>query len=365
MKKILLSAIGLFIILTSKAQISLTLANIASQGDVVIDANVNLQGPTPAGGANQTYNLLNSTATGGDDTTYYVNPASTPFASTIDSSNLVSISGGGYVFYEKDASGLYLRGTVFTTAGLPIRLPFAFAPLRFKKRIPVLKFPATIGMNLIEKTSSQLTFRYDTTIAIGPIRAVVDSVRIIADIVDTSKIDGFGEAQFTGGNFNCLRNIQILILTFKAEIRSSIFGGPPVWNPFPIDVDPVYTQQLLLWANESKAPIVTLAYNPNGSLLRTSIQKNFLTSNRPLMSTKAEFEYTPYPNPVVDILNLRSEKSLKTLRLFSTNGKLVREFSLDAGQTNIEIGQLGNGIYWAEAVSHLGLISRKKLIINK
>ena len=365
MKKILFSALGLLLMQLSFGQAILNIADIASDGDVVVNASSDLQNMIPQPGNAQTYNFLGVQPVGVPDTSFYLNPASTPFGAAMSGSNLVSKTGNAFTYFEKSAAGLYLTGSVFNTAGLTFYLPFEAAPLRFNQKMPVFTFPATLGMNLKAQTSTRFTFRFDTVVTVGIFQATVDSVRITGLVSDTSLIDGYGQAQFLAGNFDCLRNVQSLRIKFSAEVRASIFGSAKTWTSYPLTIPDFYSKQIMLWTNGKKAPLVTITFDEAGSLVSSSIQKMLITQNKPLSGSAQGFEFTPYPNPAADVLLFNSQKNLKSLRIFTLEGKKISDVNLTLAQKTVQLEKISNGIYWIEAETHEGFIARKKLIINK
>jgi len=365
MKYFLLFALAIFSLQVSFAQITLTVNDLASPGDVVIDNTFSGLIETPATGSAQTYNLQGIAAVGSADTINFLNAASTPFADSIPGSNLVSKSGDAYSYYQKDATGFYISGLVFPTSSFPINLNFDYAPLNFAQKMPILSFPATFGMNQIAQTTTKFEFPFDTVVTVGVFQATITKVRINGIIKDTSKINGYGTVQLPGGSFSCLRNIQTLKISFTTEVFASFFGLPPRWINFPVAIPIITVQQVFLWANGKKSPIVSMVLDTDGNVVSASAQKVFLTSTRSLLSAAPEFEFTAYPNPASDILNLNTEKRLKTVKIFSLEGKKISDFNLASAQKTIQLETMSNGIYWVEAENQEGLIARKKLIINK
>jgi hypothetical protein len=221
-----------------------------------------------------------------------------------------------------------------------------------------------MGMNLKAAATTRFTFRYDTVVPIGPIQANVDSVRIIGNITDTSIIDGFGTAQFQGGNFECLRNIQTLKIVFSAQVRASLFGTP-TWLPFPTTLPDFYSQQLLLWTNDYKAPLLTISYDENGDFIGSKAQLPLVSRARTLVSSIPDFDFTPYPNPATNSFSIQSEKILKKVKLFSPTGKEIFEITPSSPGETIKTSKLPRGIYIVQTESKDGSTSRKKLIINQ
>jgi hypothetical protein len=254
---------------------------------------------------------------------------------------------------------------VIPTAGFPINLNFENAALNFVEKMPILSFPATMGMNQIAQTTTRFEFPFDTVVSINGLSATITKVRINGIIKDTSKIDGFGTIQLPGGSFDCLRNIQTLKLSFTTEVFAKILIFPASWVSFPVPIPDITVKQVLMWANGKKTPVATIALDSNENVLSSTVQKVFLTANRPLLSAQPEFEFIPFPNPASEIINFSTEKSLKYLKIFSLEGKKIHEISIQPGMMEIKVDKISKGIYWIEAESLDGLKARKKLIINK
>ncbi len=76
----------------------------------------------------------------------------------------------------------------------------------------------------------------------------------------------------------------------------------------------------------------------------------------------AEFgnlEFSIYPNPVKDVLTVNSQESIDFLKIYSTNGKLLKE----ATESSINVSELASGLYFV-MVSIDGSTDTKKFIKN-
>ena len=66
-------------------------------------------------------------------------------------------------------------------------------------------------------------------------------------------------------------------------------------------------------------------------------------------------DFTLTPNPTQDILNVKTENQIETIKIFSLQGELLKETS----NTNIDVSHLSSGLYFIQ-VSVLGKTSTKK-----
>lgn len=360
MRFLLLSAVALFWGATLHAQISLVSSDLASPGDVVNNRFVTFSNPLPTGGANQTYNFQLTDTEAQEDTTYYLSAASTPFASAMAGANLASLNGGSYTYFEKDATGFYLRGVVFPIPPLPINISVQEAPLRFNPRIPILTFPATMGMNHRTQSTARFEFNYDTTITLGFLTFNVSKVALVATIRDTSIIDGFGSGNFNIGELPCLRNIHSTRTSFKVQMYGSAFG-PPSWIDVPAAILPpiedFYSTEMMIWTKERKAPVVTFGIDQDGNLSYTDMQRDvLLTSNHFLKAPLKQLHI--FPNPSAGRFQIAAEESLFDLKIMDSNGRMVFEKSMITPGEQVVAEKLPAGLYW---ISAFGEDGRSKL----
>jgi hypothetical protein len=303
---------------------------------------------------------------GVEDTTYFISPASTPYAAAMASSNLASRSGDTYTYFEKDASGFYLRGIVFPLPALPISLPFQAAPLRLNNRIPILTFPATNGMDLKSQATARFEFDFDTTIGIF----IISKVAIVLTLRDTSIIDGYGTGTFNSEVIPCLRNIHSTRSSFKIQMFATFNSLlPPFWTDVPTAILPPFPDQvssdILVWAKNKKGPVATFNLNEEGNLSGASIQSPLLVTGLNSFVSSPTFEWNPYPNPAKNLVSWNESDPIKNLKIFSADGRIIANIYIENNQNGINLGEIQNGLYWIEATNSKGNLSRKKLIINR
>lgn len=359
-------SIGLFFVFlgTGICQITLNQADIASPGDIIQNISPPFDGDLPPAGANQTYNFMVDSI-GTSDTTYFVSPSSTPYGAQMSGANLASSSFGAYSYYEKDATGFYLRGMVLDFPPVVPNQPFSLIPLRFNPRIALLTFPTTVGMNLKTQSTARFRFRYDTVLTVLGQQATVDSVEIVFTVRDTSTIEGYGTAEFPSGNLPTLRNRNAQNLSFSIRVRAKVGILPAFWTAFPVPNLPTFTTvNYLFWANGKKAPVAQLDVDSLGFVIGASFQSELLSLNTGLEELKNAQDFQPFPNPVREWVNIGTASKERNVEIFSAEGKLIKEFLVPAGAKTINVAPLTPGLYWLEWAGTDRQKIRKKLMVK-
>jgi hypothetical protein len=367
--RVLILAALFFLSFAAMAQITLTVSDLAGAGDMVITSSVPFTGATPATGPSQTYDFSGLQPGLFNDTTLYVAAAGTPYAADMPGANLCQIGLGSYTYFVRNNNGFNLKGFVFELPAdssfiqLPSQLIFAFSP-----QIPIMTFPATLGMNLnTSSTSSRVEIPFDTTIN----GVQITKIGIKLNILDTSKIDGWGTATFPGGEFPVLRNYHAMNLSTNLEVYTILIGNIGVWVPMPANLIPAgagsllggNTKDVMLWANGRKQPLVTMSMDTLGMVTNADFQSDLLvTSNRSLVSEQASFSY--YPNPAASVLNLQLQKDVREIRMLDFSGRVVKSFSGLGAGSQVQISDVNNGVYLLEAIGISGEIQRKRLVIR-
>ncbi|MFM6983173.1 MAG: T9SS type A sorting domain-containing protein [Chitinophagaceae bacterium] len=70
------------------------------------------------------------------------------------------------------------------------------------------------------------------------------------------------------------------------------------------------------------------------------------------------------PNPFSDFIELTAEVPLNMVKIYSVNGKLLKQLSIDTNTTSIAVGDLSSGFYIAECTTQDGRVKRIKLQKN-
>jgi len=76
------------------------------------------------------------------------------------------------------------------------------------------------------------------------------------------------------------------------------------------------------------------------------------------VSTKNQIQV--YPNPVKDVLNIKSESAIQQVEIFSVDGKKLKE----TNQNRIDVSQLPKGVYFIKTMNDKGNVETQKFIKN-
>ena len=70
-------------------------------------------------------------------------------------------------------------------------------------------------------------------------------------------------------------------------------------------------------------------------------------------------EIVLYPNPVVNTLNIKAQGMLKAVRIYSSNGSLIRTIENVSVYNSFDLSDLNQGIYFVEISTNKGSLLRK------
>jgi len=373
MKLRALLLIGLtFLLQKGFSQITLTVNDIANVGDQIITSSIPYTGESPAVGAGQNYDLTQVPPGFLDDTTNYIAAAGTPYASQMQGANICQVSAGSYTYFVRNSGGFYLKGFVFAFppgGGLPLPSEFVFS---FSPQIPIMTFPATMGMNLnTDATSSRVEIPFDTIVTVNGVQLQVQNIGIKLNIKDTSAIDGWGTASFPGGDYLVLRNLHSMDLSSILEMQIVLPFVGPTWIPLPDNLLPAgagdflggNTKDVMLWTNGRKQPLVTMSLDTLGLVSSAKVQADLLVvSNRSFVSEIPAFEF--YPNPANSSLTFTLPADTRKIRIHDVSGRLLQVFQNFGTVANLSVESLPEGVHIAEIETSSGQLSRKRIVIK-
>ena len=378
MKNLLLTTALFVIIFSGFAQpvpIVLTVNDVANSGDFVVNTNIPFAGDAPSTGTNQTYDFSAAGYSPLKDTTFYIPAAGTPFASSMSGANICQRGPGSYTYFVRNSTGFYLKGFVFdiptdsSFIELPGELVFAFTP-----QIPIMTFPATMGMNLTtSSTSSRVEIPFDTVITVSGVPLNIKKIGVSLSVKDTSKIDGWGTATFPaqGSSFNVLRNTHRMALQTTLELYVLLFGNFGQWIPMPASLIPAglgdflggNINDVMLWTNGRKQPLVTMSLDTNGLINSAEFQSDLLVEpTSTLVSVKPSFAF--YPNPASEIVQFQLPSNTLRILIRDVTGKVVKEQEISDTYSSLRTSDLINGVYNLEVLLSSGNPLRKKLVVR-
>lgn len=157
---------------------------------------------------------------------------------------------------------------------------------------------------------------------------------------------------------------------FKTEYITSFYGDlsseyaeTSTDNPGPILME---GNDIYLTASFQGDPLYVLdgivrnnSGNNNTDILFSKINLENVLS---IPNFQTSLRLSTYPNPVESELNFSSENQISSIQIYSTSGKLVKEYSYLTNESSINLSDLQQGIYFGKFTSKDQIISTKKII---
>ncbi|WP_449399732.1 T9SS type A sorting domain-containing protein [Chryseobacterium wanjuense] len=130
-------------------------------------------------------------------------------------------------------------------------------------------------------------------------------------------------------------------------------------NPSIVSVVINANDELVLTPHGNGSSEIVIGFNSNGKVVEKTIT---VTSLSPVLATAEvkKLEFSIYPNPVTDILNIRTQEKVLSISVYDMAGKLVNVQFSD-GQINV--GMLPKGVYILTAKTDKA-VYQQKLIKN-
>jgi|GEM_PF-2317549 hypothetical protein len=349
MKRLFLFLASACLLGFTQAQITLDSSSVGQPGSVYIVAQdtvlpVGYNLGTPGTNLTWDFSQLNQDVY---DTVTYADPDNTPFGADYPSANLCisrGSNGMGYAYFEKTAATFSLLGFAAD--------PFMSGnPFIIRQTPPSLSgiFPWTYQSSLSD--TSTFSVRIDGTF-LGV--AGVDSVEFISTTEREVVCDSWGDLILWGNTYSALRNKEVRNTRDLTNVR--FFG---FWTNFQ---DTSYTDSSFIWLNNTKGYTLAQADYQGGVLVRIEYQD----ANPVAMDAGLAGEVVVYPNPAHDRVTIQSSlDEIATVRLFSLNGKLLREVEMNLQRAELNLQGLAPGIYLLQGLDmNQGTRMQRKLVVR-
>lgn len=350
MRRHLLLLALIFIAFISKAQITVTYSDMPSISDLYLEFTDSVKysdlNKIGSSGANQTYNLTwiqNHSI----DTTYYIDPAGTPYSTTFPNANLSTGNDiDGYIYLEKNPSYINIVGVV---------IPQDTSNLIFNLSQTILTLPNTYLTSHKDTTNIVQTMYYGQSVQ----GVQIDSIKFKMTMLIDCITDGWGDVQTPHYNINSLRvktrTIQIDSTWGYAVIP--FVGGS--WIPYGTNVDTSYTYQ---W----------FANNYGSAIAEIEVRSDTITSSSYLINpillnsniSKLENIITVFPNPANDLVYINGTEENCKIEIYNMLGSLCSSELII--NNSINVNELNEGVYIYKLISlDNQIIKTGKLIISK
>ena len=99
----------------------------------------------------------------------------------------------------------------------------------------------------------------------------------------------------------------------------------------------------------------------NGNAIIDSVDVQF---NSYLSIEDSKIDFSVYPNPAQDVLNISISENNTSISIFDIVGKNVSEMELINGNNTLNIESLKAGVYFYSIKRNGGIIETKKLIVR-
>jgi len=330
MKKHLFTFIFTSLTLLGFSQITITNANIASEGVMIIQANDTIPDSSIVpgdAGANQTWNFAAATA---DyfDTLYTELPSWTPYADSFPNANyvikLLTDVDTSFVFCDKNDDFLASLGYIGSADEMGV-MAFYLIPQEI-----LIDFPMEYGNQRNE------SFYYEKTIS-SPIPGA-DSIRFKNSTNKSVEVDAWGSIILPTGTFNSLR-----VKTVSVECDSSWILMAGNWAL--VSNDSIPSLYYDWYTNEISPGFVLMSMDYYDNVVS---DVSYLYSTAVGIQHKNRLSATVSPNPVQNATSLQlSENIMGEVKLYNQAGSLVKTYTINGNGVNLNMESLPAGIYIA------------------
>ena len=348
MKKSLLIISGLFIsALSANAQITVTMADVASPIKVIYQANDTLLtsgSVVGSAGTSQIWNM-NMLSVGPIDTLTFMSYAWYPDAS-FSTSNLIARQGTqNFIYLNNSSTGLTALGTKGTT-------DFGAGPVTIKQtNTPseiLLKFPTTYLTAYTNNFKQTLPPTYFGV-------SSIDSVKQTVAKKKTVLVDAWGSLTTPLGTFPVIRVKETVIQHDTTDIYA--FGS---WDPFPgtpqITADS--TTGYTWWANGVGFPLVSIKLDSAGAVKQAQWLE--ATPAAGINEYTAATQVIVYPNPAQYEINFGTDASkVASVEVFDIAGRKVESFTITSDNSLINTSDFANGQY------SYAIIGKDRTVLNR
>ncbi|MDN3695156.1 DUF5074 domain-containing protein [Chryseobacterium tructae] len=144
--------------------------------------------------------------------------------------------------------------------------------------------------------------------------------------------------------------------SFGSSIVKSVKSNS---NPSVVIADINANEELVLTPIASGTSDIVISFNSNGKVVERTLRVNSTTSTLATAEVK-KLEFGIYPNPVTDILYIKTQEKVVSVAIYDISGKLINT-QFNNGQVNVS--SLPKGMYILKAVTDKA-VYQQKLIKN-
>lgn len=144
--------------------------------------------------------------------------------------------------------------------------------------------------------------------------------------------------------------------SFGSSIVKSVKSNS---NPSVVSADINANEELVLTPIGSGTADIVISFNSNGKVVEKTLKVNSTASTLATAEVK-KIEFSIYPNPVTDVVNIKTQERVISVAIYDASGKLINT-QFNNGQINVSM--LTKGMYILKATTDKA-VYQQKLIKN-
>ena len=340
------------------AQITVTDADLVNIGDVIYQASDSLPANSITvgnAGANQTWDF-SALQVLEYDTTEFIDPAGTPFASFHPSANLCIEEDGQFVYIEKSSASLSVVGF----DALPYSFLVTPLPIVYGNTVNI---PSSVVMDSVMPNM----FFPDTLaplLTLG-LAHTIDSIRITMAVGSDVTVDAYGNVTIPMGIFDALRvnNTTTTISEYSVYCTDTMFNMNSGWFSaaalLPNETDVQNSYQW--WTNDVNAKFILVQMDVDDYGDINGVE--FMHSPVPAsVANLSASNFNIYPIPATNNLTVDAkDNELTDLILVDVSGKIIlnKEFMQT---TSLDLSGYAKGIYYLKLKTVSGELTKKVIL---
>lgn len=345
-------SLGLFLMLLSTgsfAQITLYSSDAPQIGDVFINAidttNVNSLLSVPVGtDLSWDFSWIRNDT---QDTTNYVDPASTPNGSDFPNATLALLIQQGYTYLLGDQNHVEIIGAQMDTLVLPFEDPLTY-----------FVFPCTYNSTFTDNGLIDVKFAYDTTVDYNGMSVTIDSVRFKRTIFLTDSALGWGDITTPLTTYDSVLQIKSNEVDLDT-IFVHTTGFYSAWVPAQNMSDTTDTWE---WFDKNNRTALVSIDLSGDTIKKLSY---FLDPSAVNIETQTidKSSVTIFPNPANNFVTIQSNKPVSFIEIFDMSGNRIQSYNIKSQK--IKTNKLNSGNYLLKSYdSNQKLIGINKLIVT-
>lgn len=329
MKRTLLLVAAAAMAVSANSQITVTNIHVVTSGKNVIQVSDTMPGSgimpgAPGTGLTWDFSTL---ANHDEDTLKFQNVGWTPYGANHSGSNLAAQQGSEdfYIYLTNDATGLYMDGFSGDLMGTGSAMHVPADPSEI-----IAQFPLNYGNSYSGYSAQEFTMDGS---AMG-----ADSLRVKFDMNKEVDVDSWGSVTTPMGTFDALRLNEYKMET--DSVWAQMFG---IWTLVSNSADT--STSFVWWTNDASAgfPLVELDYDSTAGTVRSA---SYLKSTPSIGIEEQTLESEVYPNPARGMVNISFKENVAgTFYLYSSEGKLVHEQTVNSNQLRFNAAEMSPGVY--------------------